>query len=291
VETVRETLRTMDAEGLSQEFDAAFVIRGERVFDFNKNGGDPTAPARSFQPLGKQSEEIDLVNPTFRFPAALVKRVGSIEALEQFFLHVEDTFLSRNHLFRKDWSWLLGRTWSADALHGYLLDTLTLGVEPAQFTSVAPVREFLSYLCESPNLEKTRSLLFPAPGRKQLGSAAADVAIRAILHAHSANVSRVFDCLRIAHDGRGGITLSEYRLSALLYERFASNQALCAHVERSLRVEANSLEALAMADLVYRQNLNLRPEYRAFFVDDAQPVRLPLSTPPARRSSFPAPPP
>lgn len=303
-ETVRETLRTMDAEGLSQEFDAAFVIRGERVFDFNQRGGDPTAPARSFMPAsmgsGRERDGIDLVNPTFRFPRELVTRVGSVEALEQFFLYAEDTFLSRNHLFRKDWSWLLGQTWSAETLHGHLLNALSLGSDPTQMTTLAPVRAFLAYLVESPSIEKTRSLLFPAPGRKQLAGAAADVMIRAILGAHPANVGRVLDCLRIAHDGRAQIKLSEYRLSMHLYELFESNQALRAHVERALRVgasesghgqnlEANSIEALALSDLLYRHNVNLRPEYRVFFVDETKPARRSVSTAPARRSSFPAP--
>ncbi len=288
VDTVRKTLQVMDAEGLAEQFDAAAVIRGERVFYFNREGGDPQAPVRSFRPGADNVEEVDLVNPTFRFPAALVRQVGSREALEQFFVYIEDTFLSRNHLFRKDWCWLLGTTWSLETLHAELTRALALGSEPAALSGVAPVRALLAHLSAAPSPDKTLTLLQPAPGRRAQASAAADAVVRAILGAHPDRVGRVLDCLGLEHDGAGRLTLSEYRVSARLYERFEENHRLRAHVERTLQLTRDSVEALALADLLYRQNVDLRPEYRAFFVEE-RPARQRTSAPPPRRSSIPAP--
>ncbi|MEV0262360.1 radical SAM protein [Streptomyces sp. NPDC050617] len=108
-ETVAATLRTVNELRLGERFDDSLITRATRVFDLGDGLlGDVSAAAYSVGPDGLL-DEVDLVHPTFSYPVALVKALGSARAVDEFFAYVEKTFLSRAHRARLDWPAFLAR--------------------------------------------------------------------------------------------------------------------------------------------------------------------------------------
>jgi hypothetical protein len=267
VQTVRETLRVMDEEQLAEQFDAAFVIRGERAFD-QRLAEENATSTMSFDRSGP-AEALDIVKPTYMFPRALLDQIGSLDALERFFVHVEDTFLSRNHLFRLDWCWVLGNAIAPNSFHELLCAALSSGARPAEATAVAPVRELLEYICEQPSPARTQLLFHPPHDRRRVASRAADIAVHAVLDSRSAEVARVLDLLEIPQQPRGRSALSPYRLTVHLYERFERTEQVWQHVERALGHSRDGVERLALAVLLERNGVDLSPARKPFFVAPA----------------------
>jgi hypothetical protein len=289
IETVRETLRVMDDEGLADDFDSAMVIRGERVFE--QRAAERNAPSTfSFERAGGTLRSLDIVNPTYTFPPALVRQVGSVEALERFFVHVEDTFLSRNHLFRKDWCWVLGTAISPRAFHALWLEVLATGAQPAAQSAVPEVRELLAYISTDPSVAKTSVLFNPPPDRRRIASRAADLALRAVLEAHRPKAARVLDQLDVPQQPQGQSALRPYQLTVHLYQRFDSNEQIREHVQNALAITPDSVEALALSELLERNGVDLQPAFKLFFIAPAsahagaqsgaaRPMESPLPTP------------
>ena len=263
VETVRETLRVMERERLVGNFDGAFTMRAERVFDYNAgDGADPDA-TRAFPP--PSASPTPGIDPTFRLPPELLRQLGSFDALEQFFIYVEDTFLSHNHLFRKEWSWFVGTTMSVPAFHALWLAAIATKPALDMFTKLDPVRQMIEHIATEPSLDKTRLLFFPAAGRKAVAQAAADAAIRIVLEAMPEARRRLAAFLAVPTDALGRVVQSPYGLACELYKRFADTDQLDSAARRALSIQPDSLEHLALADFLYRNSVDVRPEYRPFF--------------------------
>ncbi|MEV0277831.1 radical SAM protein [Streptomyces sp. NPDC050610] len=108
-EAVAATLRTVSELRLGERFDDSLITRATRVFDLGDGLlADTGAAAYSVGPDGLL-DEVDLVHPTFSYPAALVEVLGSARAVDEFFAYVEKTFLSRAHRSRLDWPAFLAR--------------------------------------------------------------------------------------------------------------------------------------------------------------------------------------
>ncbi|MEV0845870.1 radical SAM protein [Streptomyces sp. NPDC049954] len=108
-ETVSASLRTVSELRLAERFDDSLITRATRVFDLGDGLiGDTSAGAYSVGPHGLL-DEVDLVHPTFSYPAALVEALGSARAVDEVFAYAERTFLSRAHLSRLDWPAFLAR--------------------------------------------------------------------------------------------------------------------------------------------------------------------------------------
>ena len=263
IETVRETIRVANVERFAASFDGAFVIRAERVFTAaGRDGAVDDGETSSYDRVGETA--LDYVNPTFRFSSALVRQLGSRAALERFFVYVEDTFLSRNHLFRQDWCWFLSQHTTSAAIHRIWGAAHARSETPLPASTLEAVRAVLEYVTSDPNEERIRLLFSPPLERRRAASRAADLVLQYVLPA------AVFETLRV----RLGlaVTLTDphapvpYELTVALYARFGSDQELAAFVSNDAELGQEPLAQLALAALLYRNNVQLRPEYRPFFI-------------------------
>jgi hypothetical protein len=263
ITTVRETLRVMDEQRLPEEFDGALVIRGERVFD-QRTAEQNKASTLSLG-RGGVVQALDVTKPTYMFSRALLEQLGSLDAIERFFVHVEDTFLSRNHQFRLDWCWVLGNAISVPKFHELLCAALAGGAQPAAQSTVAPVRELLAHVCSEPSPARTRLLFNPPHDKRRIASRAADIAIRAVLDSRPSDAARVLDMLEIPQEPRGRSALRPYQLTTHLYRRFEANDQLWEHLTSTLPATRDGFEQLALAELLERNGVDLNPAYKPFF--------------------------
>lgn len=263
VETVRETMQVAAEHGFASRFDGAFVIRAERVFRAGETKAQD-ATTYSFDRAGPS--KVDFVRPTFRFSPELVKQLGSTTALEHFFVYVEDTFLSRNHLFRQDWCWFLAQHVSLATFHRWWSAVLASGVNTETRSSLEPVRAVLQHVALDPGESRTRLLFHPPAERQRAVSRAADLALRLVLEAHSGLLRRLCALLELDPVFGDPEHVAPYELTTRLFERFASDSELWSFARDSLGLEHDSVAYVALHTLLYRNNVQLRPEYRPFFV-------------------------
>lgn len=264
VETVRETMQVADEHGFAASFDGAFVIRAERVFRAAEIKAQD-AVTFSYE-RGGGAPKVDFVRPTYRFSAELVEQLGSLAALERFFVYVEDTFLSRNHLFRQDWCWFLAQHSSVEAFHRLLVTAIASGVSLEQRTSLEAVRAVLRHVIVDPDESRTRVLFHPPAERLRVVSRAADLALRLVLEAHAGALAGVVELLDLPPAFASADHVAPHVLTTHLFQRFASDEELWSFVGGALRLESGHPAALALHAMLYRNNVQLRPEYRPFFL-------------------------
>ncbi|MGE0397481.1 MAG: radical SAM protein [Kofleriaceae bacterium] len=222
-ETIANTLKRIDEEGLREYYRAGLPFPSTRVF---APDGAPICETterglRSFGPEGER--EIDFIHPTFYFADFLIERLGSPAAIVDFMRYVGETFMSIGHRTRKDWAWFLSNH-----------------IEMNTFGALAGLDELA-----------VRRLYAPHPMAKTAANAAAKTAIDNVLAAHPAAGARIREALQIPD------AFTEYTLARVLYEQFDSRAAVVAAA-----TPATPIEQLYLDWLLYANNVVIEPAYR-----------------------------
>jgi hypothetical protein len=109
-DTIADTLRRLDREGLRDFYDEGYAIAATRVFPSGRTRDFVDAAGTySFDRQGRR--ETDSLWPTYHFPALLHDRLGSAEHVREFLDRIASTFLSTAHRRELDW-----RAFSAEHL-------------------------------------------------------------------------------------------------------------------------------------------------------------------------------
>jgi len=100
--TIATTLRSVDRHGLADRHEIASLGAATRVFEID--GALSCGDARSMTTVGRAGKaRLDLVGPTYHYPPALVRHLGSEKAVREFLAYVGATFLSSEHERQRDW--------------------------------------------------------------------------------------------------------------------------------------------------------------------------------------------
>jgi hypothetical protein len=220
--TIATTLLRIEEEGLRENYRAALAFPSTRVF---APDGEPICETteRGLRSYGPDGERpIDPIHPTFYYPDFLIERLGSPAGVMDFMRYVADTFMSVAHRGRKDWAW-------------FLSNHISMELFAALLPEAQPVRELFS----------------PPPAAKALWNGRASAALEQVLAIHEPSVMRVRATLGATRE------MNEYQLTRHLYGRFTSRAELVAAV-----APAGPVEQLFVDWLLYRNNVQLRAEYR-----------------------------
>ncbi|HYO70295.1 MAG TPA: radical SAM protein [Archangium sp.] len=270
--TLRNTLRRIEEEGLREKYKTGHVIASTRVFELGDgliSGKDGTLV--SFDRKGERP--VDVTWPTFHYPKFLMDRLGSPEAILDFFAYVGSTFMSVAHRTRKDWCWFISNKTSVETFHGWWTEALRAlpDVDTRSIAHSPPAVALLEQLRLDPSKPRLRNLFSPAAADKPAAQLAVPCALEHLFTRHREQVRPVLELLGVPHDERGHSTLSEYRLAELLYRRYASTEQLLGEVAATLPVASESLEMLYTEWLLYANNILLRPEYKDLLFDQLPP--------------------
>ncbi|MFE7116843.1 B12-binding domain-containing radical SAM protein [Streptomyces sp. NPDC057654] len=271
-ETVAATLRTVSELRLGERFDDSLITRATRVFDLGDGLlDDVSAAAYSVGPDGPL-DEVDLVHPTFSYPAALVEALGSARAVDEFFAYVEKTFLSRAHRSRLDWPAFLARHADGERLARWCKRLRYAPGDADEDEAARDVRTSIAADGGAALLERLERLERPREGRqepRQEGDAAgghADLVARTLVElVVGTEPDRVRDAFAAIglpgywHD-RGARTA--YDVCAELAARFTGVE----DVRSAARAAAGpgvdpALPLLAVEYCLYDNNVLLRPDY------------------------------
>jgi len=227
-DTIRNTLRRIEEEGIRDNYRAGLPFPSTRVFAPDDQPICDTTP-RGLRTYGRDGaeREHDLLYPTYYYPDFLIEKLGTPDAIIEFMRYVGETFMSTGHRARKDWAWFVAR-------HSSLEEIAVL----AEGAGVAVDRGRL------------RELLAPPPARKPAENAKLGELLAVLWVALAPRLARVRTALGI-EDG-----MSEYRTNDQISARFASREQLF----EALRPDPT--ERLYLEWLLYANNVELRPEYR-----------------------------
>lgn len=101
IETIRDTLKTANEEGISQLYDSCGLNTHIRVFDYEEPSEDTLRVTYSIDEELKR-KKYDQLLPSFAYPPALLKGF-SVEELTELFKYLGETYLSTKYATTRDW--------------------------------------------------------------------------------------------------------------------------------------------------------------------------------------------
>ncbi|EDY50372.1 B12-binding domain-containing radical SAM protein [Streptomyces clavuligerus] len=278
-ETVATTLRTINELRLGERFEDSFITRATRVFDIGDGLlADTSAAAYSVGPEGLL-DRIDLVHPTFSYPPALVEALGGARAVDEFFAHVEKTFLSRAYRARLDWRAFLSRHTDGQRLAAWCTRLRAApgapepgpppGREPGEDTAVrTAVHTVRTALAADGGTALLTGLRTGTPpdagtdadtdtGTGALARALAELAI----DTEADRVRAVFAALGLPGYWDDRVARTPYDIHAALAARFPTADEVRAAARAAAGPGDPALPLLAVEYCLYDNNVQLRPEY------------------------------
>lgn len=255
--TVAATLRTVSDLRLAERFDDSLVTRATRVFDLGEGLiGEPGDAVYSVGPQGRL-DTVDLLYPTFSYPPALVAALGDARAVDEFFAHVEATYLSRAYRARLDWRAFLVRHTEAAELAGWC-GRLT----SEEGDTSAEVRAIRAELAADGGTALVKRLLDPTAAPEPEGlDALARTLVELVVAAGLPGVREVLTAIGLPGywDDRAGRTA--YQVCAALAARFACVEEVLAAARAAADPGDPAVPLLAVRYCLYDNNVVLRPDY------------------------------
>jgi len=224
-ETIRVTLKRADDTGLNQLFDSCYVNKATRIYDFIQ----PTEEVLKHtwaSVNGVIKNSYNELCPSFTYPPALLRHFGSAEILDEFFVLVGDTYLSRKHLFKKDWNWFLATNLDPNTFLSWWISASKSELTFNSFTAIPEVLKFLTFLWNSPSIDNIKLLFNPTPGRKSLINFATNMAIQFVLFSQEKTLTPVMQHLGLPPSLKAILNLSPYKVTVKLFERFSNRDEL-----------------------------------------------------------------
>ncbi|MFW9914643.1 MAG: hypothetical protein ACFFGZ_03445 [Candidatus Thorarchaeota archaeon] len=265
-ETIRITLKAADDSGLSRFFDACYVNKATRVFDYLHPDDELLNYIWSVSDKGTETSYNELY-PSFTYPPALLRHFnGAHEALEDFLILVGDTYLSNYHLFKKDWNWFLASKIDQPNFYSWWNNALKSELDLKGLIKIPTVLNFLKHLQKHPTVENLSLLFNPTPGRKSLMNFTAHMAIRYVLFSQETELKPLMEHLGMPSKLDVLFALSPYQVAVRFFKSHAAKEELL----RALNASPfdNALSRFAVEYLVYLNGTPFRSDYRIFFTEN-----------------------
>lgn len=102
METIRETIALANHEGLAGLFNSCHIVRPIRVFDYEQPSNETLEVTFS---INNQLQRVAYrqTMPSFAYPPALLKHLGSEAEIERMFTHICENYLSTHYQETRDW--------------------------------------------------------------------------------------------------------------------------------------------------------------------------------------------
>ncbi|MFW9903256.1 MAG: B12-binding domain-containing radical SAM protein [Candidatus Thorarchaeota archaeon] len=262
-ETLRITLKRADETKLNEIFDSCYVNKATRIYDFMK----PTEEVLehtwvSINGAIKQATYLEYY-PSFTYPPALLRHFESGEIIDEFLVLIGDTYLSRKHLFKKDWNWFLASHLEPKTFLSWWVSSIKSKQTFYNLTSIEEVLTFLIFLKKNPYLSNIKLLFNPTPGRKNLLNFAAHMVIQFVLYSQEQELIPVMQYLGLPLSLNTTLNLSPYKFAVRLFKLSSDKRILLDAMKKSPFDTA--LADFFVEYLIFLYNTPLSPKYQVFF--------------------------
>lgn len=261
-ETISVTLKLADDVGLNKLFDSCYVNKATRIYDFMQPTEEVLKHTWS-SVKGVIKNSYNELWPSFTYPPALLRHFGSVEVLDEFFVLVGDTYLSRKHLFKKDWNWFLASNLNPETFLPWWISAIKTGIDFNTFTAIPEVLDFLTYLQNDPSAENIKILFNPTPGRKGLLNFATNVVIQLVLFSQEKTLTPIMQLLDLPSNLKATLSLSPYKIAVKIFRHYSNKNELLSVIKEKISNEV--LSRFFIEYLIYLNNTPLSEKYQIFF--------------------------
>lgn len=263
IATVRKTLKIASQESFAKNFSSCSIIKNIRVFDYQVLADDAMNLAYSVSPALKHVD-YDQLLPSFGFPPALLEHFGHESALQEFFEHIAETYLSLKYIKSRDWQEFIQANTTLPLIKYWLTELADLkGGQSACSNGTINLQEHLADL-ETIFTESTAIV------EEHVNQQFSTKLLEGILAVCMECFPEVLRSLSLPDSNESVTHLSAYEMARIVYSRWSKPEQLvhdikqnCQHLQSSNLCEFIRFCVLA---LLYRFNVKLRPEYKIFFI-------------------------
>ena len=260
-DTIRVTLERADDAGLNQLFDSCYVNKATRIYDFMHPTEEVLEHTWS-SVNGVIKNSYNELYPSFTYPPALLRHFKRAEILDEFFVLIGDTYLSRKHLFTKDWNWFLATNLDPGTFFSWWISAIKSELAFNTFTAIPEVLKFLTFLRNNPSIDNIKLLFNPTPGRKSLINFATNIAIQFVLFSQEKKLVPIMQRIGLP-PLKTTLNLSPYKFAVKLFEHYSNKDELFSVVNDSSFNSA--LSSFLVGYLLYLKNTPLSDEFQMFF--------------------------
>jgi len=267
VDTIRDTIRIANQEGLPQLFNRCSINTNMRVFDYTQPASDTLAVTFSINPDLERTSYQPLY-PSFAYPLGVYEIFISDELIEAMFEYLAETFLSTRYQQTRDWLSFIRENTSLQAVEDWI-EALS---SSRRVNLVEPLA--------GPSATKRSAdwqSLFSAEageGEDRNGQRLAQQLVEAILSTsfeaypgllEHVGLSGTFDHLAI---------MTPYKIAVQVYTRWSTEDQLIdvldMYTSLLMSVPLQECMRFCVRAILHRFNLQIEPEYKALFVDSGE---------------------
>ncbi|MGB3714505.1 MAG: hypothetical protein WA996_08760 [Candidatus Promineifilaceae bacterium] len=262
-ETIRNTIRTANQEGLSKLFSSCGINTHIRVFDYEDPDEATMAVTTSVTPNLARTGYQQIL-PSFAYPPGLLREFGSEDEIERMFDHIAKTYLSKKYEESRDWHSFVKRKATPESIASWIAELSgTRGVHlPADIslTTKGKTSEALqSLFSEEPQLEERYTY-------EKLAKQFVDSLLSACLE----EFSDLYGSLGLPTTMDKLERMTPYDLAVALFNRWSSEKELVDDLTEQTRSVLNEsmqyLNGFCVQAMLYRFNVQIKPKYRGLFV-------------------------
>jgi len=261
-ETISVTLKRADDAGLNRLFDSCYVNKATRIYDFMQPTEEVLKNTWS-SVNGVIKNSYNELWPSFTYPPALLRHFGSVEVLDEFFVLVGDTYLSRKHLFKKDWNWFLATNLDPKIFFSWWISEIKSELAFNSFTEIPEVLKFLTFLRNNPSIDNIKLLFNPTPNRKTLMNFATNIAILFVLFSQEKKLISVMNHLDLPSSLKTTLNLSPFKVAVKIFRHYSNKNELLSIIKE--RKSNEVLSRFFIEYLIYLNNTPLSDKYQIFF--------------------------
>ncbi len=252
-ETIPVTLEEIEREGLAGYYSEGYVIPSSRVFSIGRTKSFAERPGTvSISKSGFVEPQTLL--PTFYFPDFLMEKLGSREAILEFFDYVTSTFMSKAHARKRDFYKFLSGQEAHECLERVQQEVkrrASLYSEDVAEGSGEPRVRLNTHAVVDSISEEQRTLL----------SDFVHAEIQKLFDEASDELSTVIEAIGASMFRGTELAVSEYSFTRSLYKRFDSIEELHGRV-LSYERGGSGVDRVFLNYLIYITNLKIQSNYK-----------------------------
>jgi pyruvate-formate lyase-activating enzyme len=257
IETIRNTLRIANLNGLPNLFDSCDLIDHIRVFDYEELD-EATIAATYSVTLDLKRTSYQQLLPSFAYPPALL-RDFSEEEISEMFNHIAETYLSKKYQQTRDW-------------HGFVNQKATAASISRWMAELSNIKEMhlQTHLGHITGESVTLHELFTEKSQEEeILSDASQVARKMVDFIVSTCLEifpDFFESLDLPSTANGLDRTTPYELALSVFSRWELAAELATQTRSTLPEWKHDLLQFCVHAILYRYNILLKPKYRQLFI-------------------------
>lgn len=265
-ETIRNTIKEVDNANLNLQFDSCYMVKATRVWDYIHQKVEILKHTWSISETGLL-DSYNEIFPSFAYPPDLINHFGNIKDYIAFLTLIGRTYLSCNHLFRKDWNWFLALNIDSEKFRSWWKIAIQAGEDIKTHTTIPEVIKFLEFLWNNPSEDNINLLFIPTPSKRHLLNFSAHIALKLVFFSQESELIEVMNLLKLPPSLEETLALSPYKIATKLFQLYDEKKQLLKSLDG--KTSDIILTKFFLEYLFYLNNIPLEAKYKIFFIKDS----------------------